>query len=860
MRTRRSRGARRKAAKSRQAAAAAFARRIGASLSRPGRALLRLRPRKRGRGKATARSRRSFTLRSWSFALKASALVGSLGAIGLALALAYTLVVMPIPQRGIRDGKQSGIEILASDGSLISGHSQPQRYVPLASLPTHLIDAVLATEDRRFYAHWGVDPWGLARATAANVMAMRLSQGGSTITQQLAKNLFLEPRRTLGRKIEEMLYALALEVRYSKQEILELYFNNVYFGGGAYGIAAATRTYFDCEPEDLALAQSALIAGLLKAPSRYAPTNSITLAMERSRVVLEGMADAGIINRATADKAIKASVGLKIGQSSKDESGTGYVADWAIELLPQLVSSTPGKLTVETTIDAKLQRKAEAAIRQVLAKEAKLSKGAEIAFILLDRDGAVRAMLGGRSYQASQYNRAIKARRQPGSAFKPFIYLAAVEAGVSPDMMITDEPFSVGDWTPRNYSGEYLGPITVRQGLAQSVNTVAVKLFMEAGRRSVLRVARRLGISSDMHSDPSLALGTAEVSPLELAGAYVPFANGGHAVEPFLVRRILTDDGKALFERRGPDPLTVVEPAHLAALNDMMMATVRDGTGRQAQLAHWPVGGKTGTTQDFRDAWFIGYTAQFTAAVWVGNDDNSPLPRITGGSLPARLWKAAMQAVHKGMPPKPLPGSDDGEATMAAWPQTSPASGADPNWSEPVVDMPLSPPQAPHANETLPWKKAAAVQSHAKETHMATATDTGSKTITGKTRTAQARPAVVKKAAAVKTKSARSVVRKTRAAGATKTKADVLRVAKAAASNLTADPFDIPASATIPAQPSPKRTQASAAPTGPATAAATLEPSEVAETGSVAALDEFILTAKLRAKRRRNAWGGLKAP
>ena len=292
MRTRRSRGARRKAAKSRQAAAAAFARRIGASLSRPGRALLRLRPRKRGRGKATARSRRSFTLRSWSFALKASALVGSLGAIGLALALAYTLVVMPIPQRGIRDGKQSGIEILASDGSLISGHSQPQRYVPLASLPTHLIDAVLATEDRRFYAHWGVDPWGLARATAANVMAMRLSQGGSTITQQLAKNLFLEPRRTLGRKIEEMLYALALEVRYSKQEILELYFNNVYFGGGAYGIAAATRTYFDCEPEDLALAQSALIAGLLKAPSRYAPTNSITLAMERSRVVLEGMADA----------------------------------------------------------------------------------------------------------------------------------------------------------------------------------------------------------------------------------------------------------------------------------------------------------------------------------------------------------------------------------------------------------------------------------------------------------------------------------------------------------------------------------------------------------------------------------------
>jgi penicillin-binding protein 1A len=607
---------------------------------------------KTGSRKGSGKSARSSTLalrdriswRWWLIKLGFKASLASAAAI--AVLLGFTLLTMPSPKPVLTANAESGVLVIARDGIPISGKSRPARQLPLAQMPQSLIDAVLVTEDRRFYSHWGVDPWGLLRASFTNIWRGRTVQGGSTITQQLAKNLFLEPERTLKRKAEELLYALALEIRYSKDEILELYLNRVYFGGGAYGVAAAADTYFGRQPEQLTLGQSALLAGLLKAPSRYAPTNSVDLARARTGTVLNSMAEAQVIDPAEAKRAASASLELAVGRGLGADAGTGYAADWIAERLPQLVTGATGKLTVETTLDTGLQHEAEMIVERLLASDGARSKVSQAALVVLDLKGGVRALVGGRSYAASPFNRAIKAHRQPGSAFKPFIYLAAIEAGLTPDTVMRDAPFTVGKWTPRNYTGTYQGAVTARQAMAESINTVAVELYQTAGRNAVTEMARRLGIRSDLTDDASLALGTSEVTPIELAGAYLPIANGGLAAEPYLVTRIRDAEGKARFRRAAAPARRLIAAADVAALTDMLTATVTDGTGKAAALFGIRVAGKTGTTQESRDAWFAGFTGDYLAVVWVGNDDGTPMNHVTGGGLPARIWHDVMVVAH----------------------------------------------------------------------------------------------------------------------------------------------------------------------------------------------------------------------
>jgi penicillin-binding protein 1A len=477
-------------------------------------------------------------------------------------------------------------------------------------------------------------------------------QGGSTITQQLAKNLFLKPDRTMARKLEEAVYAVWLEQRFSKDEILELYLNRVYFGGGTYGVEAASRRYFGKSARFVTLTQAALLAGLLKAPSRYAPTRNVELASARVDVVLGSMVEAGVLKPEEARVAAAQPLRLK---AFGDETGYPYAVDWIVDQLPDYVGENQGDLIVETTIDANLQRTAQMALRQRLDIEGKEHGASEGAIVMLDPQGAVRALIGGRSYQQSPFDRAVRALRQPGSAFKPFVYLAALESGYSPDSIEEDAPVTIDRWSPKNHSGGYRGAMTLRDSFAQSVNTVAAKLADDVGRWKVVRTARRLGIRSELHEQPSIALGTAEVTLIELTAAYAPFANGGEGVMTYGILRIRDGDGKVLYARKPASRGQVVAQPYVAAMNDMMRATLARGTGRSAALPGQPAGGKTGTSQGSRDAWFVGYTPYYVAGIWIGNDDGAKMDHVTGGTIPARLWRDVMLVAHQGKEPLPLP-------------------------------------------------------------------------------------------------------------------------------------------------------------------------------------------------------------
>ncbi|GBF26277.1 penicillin-binding protein 2D [bacterium MnTg02] len=574
--------------------------------------------------------------------------------VGLGGIFAYFSLALPDPTVAGLAERPPNITILSADGTAIAERGMRRQHVRLYRLPRHAIDAVIATEDRRFYRHFGIDPISLVRAMAVNIKAGRIVQGGSTITQQLAKNLFLASNRTFVRKFEEALLAIWLELRFSKAEILELYLNRVYLGAGTYGIEAAAQRYFGKSARKLILAESAMLAGLLKAPSRFAPTRNEKRAQMRAATVLKAMLKEGKISKTAWRKARRAPARMR---RPGHASGFEYAIDWVIESLSGFVGGTQEDLIVETSLDRHLQNQVQRIVTAEMARNAKPLRAGESAAIILNPDGAVKALVGGRSYQKSQFNRAIKARRQPGSAFKPFVYLAAMESGLTPDTIVQDRPFSYKGWRPKNYKGRYRGPVTLRQGLAESINTVAVRLLMEVGRDNVVRTARRLGIHSDLHNKPSLALGTAEVTPLELAAAYVPFSNGGFGVVPHIIDRVRTVKGKVLYHRRGRGPGRVVNAGSLRAMNDMLGATLKWGTGRRAALARHPAAGKTGTSQDYRDAWFVGYTAHYTAVVWIGNDDGRPMKRVTGGGLPASMWRQIMTAAHAGLRPRPLPGT-----------------------------------------------------------------------------------------------------------------------------------------------------------------------------------------------------------
>jgi penicillin-binding protein 1A len=537
--------------------------------------------------------------------------------------------------------------------------------VALRDLPAHLPAAVVAVEDRRFYDHFGIDLRGLARAMAANIRAGGIVQGGSTITQQVAKNLFLTPERTIGRKLREMLLAVWLERRFSKSEILTIYLNRVYLGAGTYGVEAAAQRYFGRSARELDVYQSAVLAGLLKAPSRYNPANDPALAQRRAEIVLATMIETGALTPAQA-KAARANASriLKTAAAARRAVRARHFADWILSQLESFVGSVDRDLIVRTTLSGPVQAAAEAALSRHLQASGAAQNIGEGAVVVLGPDGAVRAMVGGRDYADSQFNRATQALRQPGSAFKPFVYLAAFDAGYGPDDLVTDGPISLGAWKPQNFNGKYLGPVTVEQAMTDSINTVAVRLAREAGPRAVVAAAQRLGITEDLKPELSLALGTGEVTLLELTSAYVPFANGGYAVLPYAITSIADRSGRTLYQRQGGVLGKVLADDKVALMNRLLRGVIERGTGQAAAFG-FPAAGKTGTTNDFRDALFVGYTTELVAGVWVGNDDGAFMKGVTGGGVPARIWRDVMAAAHQGHEPRELPGLEDQDTLIA---------------------------------------------------------------------------------------------------------------------------------------------------------------------------------------------------
>lgn len=572
------------------------------------------------------------------------------------LFVVYTMIY-PDPLSMRPKGTGPTIRIMGADGSALAERGMSRAYIPLDMLAPAAANAVVAIEDQRFFSHFGIDPIGMARAAMVNLRSGRLVEGGSTITQQLVKNLFLSSERTFARKIEELVLALWIELRLSKRDILELYLNRVYFGGGAYGIEAAAQRYFGKSAGDLALGESAVIAGLLKAPSRYAPSASPTQAIARGHVVIGRMAAAGFITHDDAEQAVSSEIHFSPLMRAPSQADMAYAVDYVLDVAAQFDAGDTKEIVIETTLDGELQRKTGQIVEAALSSRGAALSAGQAAVAVLAPDGGIRALVGGRSYADSQFNRAVRAHRQPGSAFKPVVYLTAIERGLTPDSMMEDAPVTAGRWSPRNENGRFIGPVTLRDALAQSINSVAVRLLLDAGTGQVAATARRLGMSSELRSDASLALGTSEVSLLDLTGAYAAFANGGYVNEPYVIRRVRTGEGRVLFQRFDARSAPSIPLASVAAMNDMLRTVVERGTGRRAAFPGHMVAGKTGTSQDYRDAWFVGYTAHLTTGVWVGNDDGKPMERVVGGTLPAEIWHEVMRVAHTGRGPLPLPGA-----------------------------------------------------------------------------------------------------------------------------------------------------------------------------------------------------------
>lgn len=616
-----------------------------------------------------------------------SMVLGIWGTIAVVCLVGYYAAFLPPTSEWQVPARPPNVKIVAANGELLANRGDTGgEAVRLEQLPPYLPNAVIAIEDRRFRSHFGVDPVGLARAVYTNFTSGRLQQGGSTLTQQLAKNLFLEQDRTIKRKIQELVLAFWLEAEYSKDEILEMYLNRVYLGSGAYGVDAAARRYFGKSARLLTIPEAATIAGLLKAPSRYSPARNPDLAEDRAQLVLAAMNEEGYITGDEAKNALAAPAKVVRRYTTASEN---YAADWVMDVLPHFIGSIETDIVVDTTIDPKMQRAAEQALRNALKENREKYGVSQGAVVTLDTAGAVKALVGGADYSKSQFNRAAYAKRQPGSSFKPFVYLAALENGLSPQTIRQDQPVRFGNWSPQNYSKDYYGPVTLTRALSLSLNTVAAQLTYEVGAGTVADTAKRLGVTSEMKNNLSIALGTSEVTPLEIAGAYVPFSNGGYGVLPHVIRRIKTVDGKTLYSRSGDGRGRVIDRRLVGEMNMMMSETLVTGTGRKARLESGrPAGGKTGTSQDFRDAWFIGYTGNLTTAVWFGNDDNSPTRKASGGGLPATVWKEVMDASHEGLPVADLPGVPDVPATVSAPRKPGPVETVG-SGSEPIPPAPV---------------------------------------------------------------------------------------------------------------------------------------------------------------------------
>lgn len=563
--------------------------------------------------------------------------------LALAVVLAWFAKDLPDLIDNPRFDRKVSITVLANDDSVIARYGDiKEGNISADHLPKNVTDAILATEDRRFYYHYGLDPIGLTRAIFVNLTHKGLHQGGSTITQQLAKNLFLSQEKTYKRKIQEALLAVWLEHELTKDEILAAYMNRVYLGGGAYGVKAAAKIYFNKEADDLSLREAAVIAGLLKAPSRYSPLSNPKAAEERATTVLGIMQNAGYITDTQYKTAMKQRI-KRQSNAVEDQAGR-YFADWVVDGIDDLVGTPKTDIIIKTTMDPQIQQGTARTLKKYVEDNRKNSHVSQAASVVLRPDGSIVALVGGIDYNDSQFNRATQGLRQPGSSFKPFVYLAAIERGANEDTIIEDSPLAEGRYRPTNFGNKYYGDVRMIDALTLSLNTVAVKLAKAAGIDNVIGVARRMGITADLEPNLSLALGSSEVPMVEMAGAYATIASGGYAVKPFGIIKITEkDSGTVLYEHKAESSPRVFRSRDIQVLVNMMISVVQNGTGQGAKSPFF-VAGKTGTSQDHRDAWFDGFSQDYVAVVWFGNDDNSPMKRITGGSLPARAWRDIVTA------------------------------------------------------------------------------------------------------------------------------------------------------------------------------------------------------------------------
>ena len=617
------------------------------------------------RAKPRAKKKRKARGRLLAALVKSGLVVCIWGAVGVGGLIAYEAAQLPPIDQLAVPKRPPNIAIMGQDGTLLANRGDTGgAAVKIGDLPAYLPKAFVAIEDRRFYSHFGIDPIGIGRAIFSNVVLHRSMQGGSTLTQQLAKNLFLTQERTLQRKIQEAILAVWLEHKYSKNQILELYLNRVYFGSGAFGVEAAAHKYFNTDARTVTVQQAAMLAGLMKAPTKLAPNRNPEAAIDRAAQVVNAMKDEHFITEGQAKLALAdpAHVVRPPGAGSLN-----YAADYVVDTLDDTIGAVDEDIVVQTTINRTMQADGETALTDELNKKGGKYGVSQGALVAMDPDGSIRALIGGRDYAASQYDRAVSAKRQPGSSFKPFVYLAGVEKGLTPETVRDDAPINVKGWKPENYSHEYFGPVSLTKALSLSLNTVAVRVCLEAGPREVVSVAHRLGIQSELQPNASIALGTSEVSPLEMVTAYAPFANGGIGVLPHIITRIKTAGGRLLYQRKTGNNGRVIDPRNVAMMNTMMTETLTTGTARKGEIPGWQAGGKTGTSQDWRDAWFIGYTSRLVTGVWLGNDDSSPTKKASGGNLPVEIWSRFMKEAMAGQQPTPLPyGLGHGAPAVAA--------------------------------------------------------------------------------------------------------------------------------------------------------------------------------------------------
>ena len=552
--------------------------------------------------------------------------------------LAYCALTIPDMSEAINRTRQPSTTIIADNGNEIQTYGTVySEVIRSEELPQYVVDAIVYTEDRRFYQHFGFDIISFTRAMLTNIFAGRYAQGGSTITQQVAKNLFLTSQKSIQRKVQELMLAFWLEYKFNKEQILTLYLNRVYLGAGTYGIEAASQKYFQKTSRDLNIKEAAVIAGMLKAPSRYNPIASKERAIERAMVVLKIMLENELIDEEDYQRVLKMPLGKE--KSAKVMDGA-YFADWIYGQVNDYIGERNNDIYVLTTLDQELQEKASKILAQTIAanKHKNVTQGA---IIILDTNGAIRAMVGGVNYNKSQFNRTVQALRQPGSAFKPFVYITALENGYTPESIIQDAPLSIKGWKPENADKKYYGAVTLRQALAKSLNLATINLSQQLSAKEIIRNARRMGITTPLQNSPSLVLGTMEVRVIDMATAYASLANQGFAVYPYGIEEIYTRDGYQLYQRITPEKTPILDKESVRALTSMLESVITNGTGRRAFIGKFAAG-KTGTSQDNRDAWFVGYTESLVAAVWLGNDDDSPMKGVSGANLPAEIWRKIM--------------------------------------------------------------------------------------------------------------------------------------------------------------------------------------------------------------------------